>query len=370
MTFSQLNDYKGRVLVVDDQRANLDAARILLETQGYVIRCEVTGDHAIDAYAEFRPDLILLDMHVPGHDGFAVMEKLSALHGENLAPVVCVTSAHDELTLEHAFAAGAVDVVARPYVGRELLARVNAHLGLKLASDRLRRTANDWQELVNLVAHDLKNPLSSVLFASQMLRESQITPDRVPRYLDIIHESATDAVGYIRDYLESQAPSARQAMIQDAECDLRDVLTWTANRYTEMLEQHGISLTLQIPSEPAQVRFDPRVARQVVENLMTNVIKYAPNAPVELSVRQGAPGYWRLAVADTGPGLDAHQQRQLFTPFTRLHASFANDQMEMLSSGLGLSLAKRTVEQRGGQLWYEANIPRGSTFLIELPVVP
>ena len=124
--------------------------------------------------------------------------------------MVFVTAAHDRDLLLRAFDAGVVDYVTKPFLPEELLARVNAHVGLKLTRDRLERVAREREELVNLVAHDLKNPLSSVLFASDLLRSGGCKPERVPRYLQMIHESADDALGYIRHYLESQAGQRRR----------------------------------------------------------------------------------------------------------------------------------------------------------------
>src|SRR5678815_3716228 len=107
---------------------------------------------------------------------------------------MCIRDRDRELLLR-AFDVGAVDYVTKPFMPEELLARVNAHVGLKLTRDRLERVARERQELVNLVAHDLKNPL----------RNNGCKPERVPRYLQMIHESAADAIGYIRRYLELQA---------------------------------------------------------------------------------------------------------------------------------------------------------------------
>lgn len=367
MPFSHVQDYKGRVLIVDDQQINLDAARVLLEAQGYVVRCVHSGEDALAAYPEFHPDLILLDMMMPGMDGFDVMAELTSLYEDSLSPVLFVTAAHDEIILERAFAAGVVDFVTRPYLGRELVARVNAHLGLKLSNDRLKRTAKDREELVNLVAHDLKNPLSSVLFAAQMLREDGLSADRYPRYFEIIEDAASDAVAYIRDYLESRDPNGKPSFDPNARTDLREVIHWAGRRYLENLQQHGIALSLQEPNVPAIAHFEERVLRRVVENLITNVIKYAPNAPMVIAVRRGAPDFWRITVTDNGPGLSDDQQRRLFKPFTRFHKDSSDEQTELLSSGLGLSLAKRTIEEHGGQLWYERAEGGGSTFVIEVP---
>src|SRR3546814_21074407 len=115
----------------------------------------------------------------------------------------------------------------------ELLARVNAHVGLKQTRDRLERVARERQELVNLVAHDLKNPLTSVLFARDILVHDGARPERIPRYLEMIHESAQDALGSIKRYLEAQAASVlsrQQAGSGDDAAPLPEVLAWLPRR--------------------------------------------------------------------------------------------------------------------------------------------
>ena len=195
----------GRILLVDDQSANLRVVGTLLARQGYEVITAANGDEALQRYAEILPDLILLDMMMPGMDGFDVLAALRAHEIPLRAPVVFVTAAQDRDLLLRAFDAGVVDYVTKPFLPEELLARVNTHIGLKLTRDRLERVAREREQLVSLVAHDLKNPLSSVLFASELLRSDNCKRERVPRYLEMIHESATDALGYIRHYLETRA---------------------------------------------------------------------------------------------------------------------------------------------------------------------
>jgi signal transduction histidine kinase len=274
--------------------------------------------------------------------------------------VVFVTAAQDRDLLLRAFDAGVVDYVTKPFLPEELLARVNAHIGLKLTRDRLERVAREREELVNLVAHDLKNPLSSVLFASDSLRQNGCRAERVPRYLEMIHESAFDAMGYIRQYLETAQSGARGN--GEARTSLADTLCWLQHRYEMQLEACGIQVVLALPADEASVAIDERVLRQVAENLVTNAIKYAPNSELLLAGRAGAPGYWQLIVADRGPGIPAARQRELFRPFTRLH-----EHGDATSSGLGLSLAKRIIANAGGHLWYEDRTRGGARFVIELP---
>ena len=353
----------GRILVVDDQPANLRVVTALLTRQNYEVIAATNGMEALEHYARSEPDLILLDMMMPGMDGFEVMERLRADAPPLRVPVVFVTAAHDRDLLLRAFDAGVVDYVTKPFLPEELLARVNAHIGLKMTRDRLERVAREREELVNLVAHDLKNPLTSVLFASDVLRNNGCKPERVPRYLDMIYESADDALGYIRHYLESRA--GRRGQPEQACTRLDGVIDWLVRRYEYQLDARGITTEVSPPQPDAKVAMDERVLRQVAENLVTNAMKYAPNASLQLTTRTGAPGYWRLVVADRGPGIPDHKQRQLFKPFTRLHEGD-----DGISSGLGLSLAKQIVADAGGTLWYEDRKSGGARFTIELPAAP
>ncbi|HEV8693380.1 MAG TPA: hybrid sensor histidine kinase/response regulator [Lysobacter sp.] len=349
----------GRILIVDDQPVNLRVVSSLLSRQGYDVVQAGSGEEALACYQETAPDLVLLDMIMPGMDGFDLLKALQALPPP-VAPVVFVTAAQDRDMLLRAFDAGVVDYVTKPFLPEELLARVNAHIGLKLARDRLERAAREREELVNLVAHDLKNPLSSVLFASDILRQHGCKPERIPHYIDVIHDSASDALGYIRHYLETRVGAFNGQ--SNAAAPLADTLHWLLRRYDMQLEASGIRVTLVPPPAEARVAIDERVLRQVAENLVTNAIKYAPNCELTLAGRNGAPGYWQLLVADRGPGISAEKQRELFKPFTRL-----NERNDGFSNGLGLALAKKIIANAGGQLWYEAREGGGAVFVIELP---
>ena len=351
----------GRILVVDDQAANLRVVSNLLSRQGYEVATSSSGEDALAQFEANPPDLVLLDMMMPGMDGFDVLAALRAQAPPLRVPVVFVTAAQDRDLLLRAFDAGVVDYVTKPFLPEELLARVNAHIGLKMTRDRLERVAREREELVNLVAHDLKNPLTSVLFAADLLRSDGCKPERVPRYLEMIHESADDALGYIRHYLETQSGARRPS--SEMHASLGETLQWLCNRYEIQLDARGIEVEVAMPPANAAVAIDERVLRQVSENLVTNAIKYAPNSQLLLLGRAGAPGFWQLVVADRGPGIPASRQRELFKPFTRLHEGD-----DGISSGLGLSLARQIIADAGGQLWYEDRKNGGSRFVIELPV--
>jgi signal transduction histidine kinase len=352
----------GRVLVVDDQPANLRTQSALLSRIGHEVVSAGKGDDALARADEATPDLILLDMLMPGMDGFAVLAEIRQRPALQDVPVVFLTAAQDRDLLLRAFDGGAVDYVTKPFIPEELLARVQAHLGLKLVRDRLARVARERQELVNLVAHDLKNPLSSVLFASDILLQDGCRPERVPRYLEMIHGSAEDALGYIRRYLETQS-GGRRAESDDVAL-LPEVFAWLEERYALQFDSRGACLRCSPPGDDARVAIDARVLRQVGENLLGNAMKYAPGGDVDLSARRGAAGFWQVLVEDRGPGIPASRQRELFKPFVRLTE---DDPAHGMSSGLGLSLARQILADHGGALWYEDREGGGARFVVELP---
>ncbi|MCY7355399.1 MAG: hybrid sensor histidine kinase/response regulator [Lysobacter sp.] len=357
----------GHILVVDDQPANLRVVTALLSRHGYAVITAADGETALSICEQQTPDLILLDMMMPGMDGFALLSQLKQRPEFLRMPVVFLTAAQDRDLLLRAFDAGAVDYVTKPFMPEELLARVNTHVGLKLTRDRLERVARERQELVNLVAHDLKNPLTSVLFASEVLLQDGCKPERIPRYLQMIHESASDAVGYIRRYLEAQADAHDNdgdgAAV--AATGLQETLDWLERRYEIQLEALGMRLQIAPPPTDRQVAIDGLVLRQVAENLVTNAIKYAQTGgELKLCARAGAPGFWRLIAEDRGPGIPRSRQRELFKPFARLTE---DDPAGGLSSGLGLSLARQIISNAGGQLWYEDRDGGGARFIIEMP---
>ena len=358
----------GRILVVDDQPANLRAVSTLLTRHGYEVLIAGNGDDALALAGSQIPDLMLLDMMMPGMDGFELLAEIKLNPGLHRVPAIFLTAAQDRELLLRAFDAGAVDYVTKPFMPEELLARVSAHVRLKLTRDRLERVARERQELVNLVAHDLKNPISSVLFASDVLRNDGCKPERIPRYLEMIHESASDAIGYIRRYLEIQAHTGKSPVAPPV--SLREVLLWLVARYELQVESRGMRLEVEgaltdIATDDTMVAIDGLVLRQVAENLISNAMKYAPGCAIELSIRNASPGFRQLRVEDRGPGIPPMRQHELFKPFTRLTD---DDPDHGMSSGLGLSLAKQILAESGGQLWYEDREGGGACFVMELPV--
>ncbi len=355
----------GRILLIT---APADAEIPLitqLRRHGHTLLVATSGAQALELAASEAPDLILLNLPIPGTGGADLLAALHAQPQLRQIPAIVVTSTPDQQRLLRAFAAGAMDYIDGSCPPEELLARTQVHLRLKLTRDRLAQVARERQQLVDLVAHDLKNPLASVLFACEMLALPDAAPERVPRYLRIIEDSAREALDHIRSYLEGQPqPADLGPPPTDACARLDDTLHWLAARYEAQLEASGMRLEVDAP-DGACVAIDAQVLRQVCENLLSNALKYArEGGELRLSARPGTGGGWRLAVEDRGPGIPGDFQPRLFEPFQRVHG---NDRAAAASSGLGLALARQIIADAGGRLWYEDRKGGGARFLLELP---
>ena len=159
-----------RILVVDDDRLNVRILTSILQPDGYVIHAVHSGEEALEAYGGFHPDLVLLDVIMPGINGFETCRTLRVSpHGATLAPIIFITAKSESDDVVEGLAAGGVDYLPKPFKAREVLARLRTHLQNRLLHEKQRHlveqlsAANQAKNrLLGIVAHDLRNPLASI----------------------------------------------------------------------------------------------------------------------------------------------------------------------------------------------------------------
>lgn len=351
------------ILVVDDQEPNVRLLGTLLSQAGYDVVPAMSGPAALARLDAHVPDLVLLDRRMPGMDGFAVLEALRADPRTAATPVIVITASDDPADLVGAFERGAVDFVSKPFVAAELLARVRTHVDLKFTRDHLDAVAREREELAAVIAHDLRNPLSNILFASRMLAQTT-DPDRVRALAEGIGHSGEAALGFIARFLERRAEG--QLLREFARA--RVALLAAAERAIDAVRMgaEAKSQTITVNERaPAEATGDPDAVHSILVNLLSNAVKYAPpETPIELELGEAPDGHARLMVLDRGPGLDDSQRSRLFRRFVRLGARPTAGEH---SSGLGLALAMQDALQLGGRIWHEPRVGGGSAFGLDLP---
>ena len=212
------NERAPLVMVVDDQEANVSAVGGLLARDGFDVAPCLSGKEALAGIAADPPDLLLLDMRMPGMDGFEVLGALRADEATRDLPVIFLTADHERESLVRAFSSGAVDYVTKPFVPEELLSRVRAHTALKLARDQAQRLARERQESLELIAHDLRNHFTNILFSADML----VSPDDPParaRQLATLREASQSGLMFLQAVLDQAADEARGPVVFEARAE-------------------------------------------------------------------------------------------------------------------------------------------------------
>ena len=231
------------------------------------------------------PDLILLDLLMPEMDGFQVLQELKRRPEFAALPVIVLTAIQDREQLMRAFSAGAVDYLTKPFVVAELLARVRTHVELKRARDHLARIAKEQSELTQIVAHDLKNPLSSIQFSTQMLQQKrELAPERRTRLLENIHESTSEALNFIKSYLGRWADGEIKRHHQAGPLDLSALLIRHTERLADAAAARGMNISVEIDPEILPVMADQTAASNALQNLLSNAIRYG-NADSNIDVQ-------------------------------------------------------------------------------------
>ncbi len=355
------------IMVVDDQAANVQVLGQLLTHAEYDVVPVLDGAEALALAEHSPPDLVLLDMRMPGLDGFAVLEGLQAMPQTRHVPVVFLTADHERDSLVRAFSAGAVDYITKPFIAEELLARVRTHLDLKRSRERLARVAEERQRMAEIVSHDLRNHFGNILFSLDMLREPGMdaltSADQRARLLDSIRASADAGLLFVSAFLDQQQDASQGVPV--AETDAASLARGAVELMTPQAARKGVTLTLAIEDHALRVLAERAGAGHVLQNLLSNAIKYGPpDGEVVLTVtRRGDMA--ALAVHDRGPGIPPQDRERLFRRFVRLGASPTGGET---STGLGLALAKQRARAMGGDLWYEARPGGGASFVFELPL--
>lgn len=355
------------VLVVDDQPANVRLVGTVLSDAGFDVMPATSGEQALARLQHAQPDLILLDMRMPGMDGFEVLERLRRDAALADIPVIFLTAAAERELVVEALDAGAVDYLTKPFVAEELVARVRAHALLKQYRDRLRKAIDEREHMTSVVAHDLKNPLFNISLSADMLAETADDPEKVRKMAGVIANSAKRALGFVERYLERRADIALRRGYAPKTHD-GQLLVRTC---CEDIEAHAAHKSQKL--EYRMEAIDPVLADAdafgvAYGNLLSNAVKYSPpGATIDVIVGPGRPGTVRFTVADRGPGIDEAKREQLFKRFARLDAQPTGGES---STGVGLAAAFREAQWMGGELWHEPRNGGGSIFVLELPVAP
>ena len=371
------------VLVVEDQQTQRMILRAALERDGFEVVEAVNGLDALQAFDRFRPDIILLDVRMPGMDGYAACAALRRRPGAARLPILMLTVLNDIESINRAYEAGATDFITKPvawpilghrlrYMLRasqafadlarsetELLQRVaDRTSALNAANAELEAANRELEAFTYSVSHDLRAPLRSVRgFAAMLKNGTQARDAGEHKLLDHILNQTQHMSAMIDDLLRLSRIS-RGSDLSLEQVDLGSLVTRTIDNVRADYPRAAVKV-----SSLPKVRCDARLMQQVFENLVGNALKYSAKADMpEIEIgMEIADGEKVIFVRDNGVGFDVAHAPTLFGVFRRFHA-----ECEFPGTGVGLAIVKRIIERHRGRVWAQSAPGAGATFFFTL----
>jgi signal transduction histidine kinase len=262
-------------------------------------------------------------------------------------------------------AAWSSSVWTKPFNPPELLARVQTHLELKHARERLREMNEEKNEFMGIAAHDLRSPLNAVKgYPEMMFEEDGMQRQEQVDLLRRIHDAAGRMAEMAQNLLDVNRIERGEMQLRLAPTDLASAVAAVLETQRPRAAAKQQTLHRQNEADAVLVLADSTVLTQVIENLVSNAVKYSPSGKdIFVRLKKHAQSV-RVEVQDEGPGLSAEDQKKLFGKFARLSAKPTGGEH---STGLGLSIVKKMVEAMNGKVWCESELGRGATFIVEFP---
>jgi len=380
---------KSIILIVDDTPENLEILGIILSDAGFRISVATNGAQAIEVAKTKPPDLILLDVMMPGIDGYDACRKLKAEPVTAHIPIIFLTARSGGGEIVKGFEAGGVDYVIRPFNTSELLARVLTHIELKQSREKIlmqnlellemneRLAASDEnQRLLNamkdkffsILAHDLMNPLNTFLQITDLIaiRRPDLDEAKKKEFLMALHKGASNLCELLENILTWARSHTGHFNYSPSEKALKSTLDKAISLFSPAAGQKNIDLRLELPDD-CTAYFDEPMVSTIMRNLLSNAIKFTrPGGAVSVSVSSNGESRY-VSVSDNGVGMTPSDLSKLFR-IDLWHSTLGTGKEK--GTGIGLILCREFVEKHGGRIWAESEIDRGSTFTFTLPGKP
>lgn len=372
------------ILIVDDEETNIRLLKAMLAPKGYDLREAARGEEALLLATDILPDMIILDVMMPGIDGFEVCQRLKEDDKTKIIPVIMVTALSEKQHRLKAMECGADDFISKPVDLTELHIRVKSLLRIKANEDELllnykeilaknaelKELEKIRDGLVHMIVHDLRSPIGAISASLQLLlmeKQNLIVPqqERIQQSLYFCQELNR----MIQTLLDINKIEEGKLQLKREMTNVVELIEDSLRRFHPTVEERKISLCLSRTEDIPLVPIDQEIIKRVIANLVDNAIRYTPKGGNVAVAANFSPerGSLCLSVKDNGIGLPKQYHQKIFDKFEQVQLK--KDGYRGGSSGLGLTFCKMAVESHGGKIWVESEGPsKGCTFHILIPV--
>ena len=380
MIAQDLKPKEFTILIVDDAEPNLVLLSFVLKEEGFNVLKARNGEEAIQKVQSHEPDLVLLDILMPGMSGYEVSKELK--NSEHSAiPIIFLSALNETESKVDAFESGGVDFINKPFKKEEVIARIKTHLfirklekqkegRLRLLRDReieLSKLNKKKDELIRMVSHDIKNPLTGIIGMTQILIEDEdIEADERKEILDLVYQSAEKLFDLVKQTLDKESNDVLAQDLDIHETDIIEFCKKFAKKFENKASLKGIELDVKSDIDELLVPFDNDKLSTVLEILITNAIRFTLEGGfIEISIEKSNDKCCLLKVIDTGIGISS----EILDNFI-IQTENQADKESTFDSGLdlGLDIVQRNIKSHNGNIWVSSEEESGTAFYIELPL--
>lgn len=391
------DDTTANLLIVDDLPENLLALNALIRQEGRTVFQASSGEEALNLLLEHEFALAILDVQMPGMNGFELAEMMRSTEKTRHIPIVFVTAAGKESNYAFkGYESGAVDFLYKPLDIDAVKGKVNVFVALYRQSQEIRRqvvalekskkeqeallaqlqtTQQELQKSVRMrddfmsvVAHELLTPLNSLFLETQMrkLELDRGNPEMFQRtglaeMFSRDQQQIQSMVELIDDILDVSRIQHNRLSVRPRPTELSSLVKRAVGQLSSQAAAAGVPVAVQA-DQAIQGCWDEFRIQQVIINLLTNALRYGDGKPVSISLVPVSDGA-RIDVCDQGKGIPAGDQQRIFEQFER-----GADHISPDGFGLGLYISRQLVEAHGGRIGLASEVGKGSVFSVTLPL--
>lgn len=348
------------ILLVDDDPGALQLYGDYIESYGYKLLRQDSGERLIEYIADHKPSLIVLDLHLPNVDGLAMLERIKSSSETSDLPVIIITMDSDADLIEKCFNLGAADFVSKPVARVVLQARIRYALETANRITRLKQLNKQMSEFVGIVAHDLRNPLATLKAMVELMSPMDEPYDELVERMSKISILVNDLV---TDLLDLTAMETGRIKLNIKDTELKPLFTKIILDNEMIANRKNIRLINECPDR-IFVKADAKRMSQIISNLCSNAVKFSPRGE---SVTLGAEDLGnsvRVSVKDNGVGIPQDIQSDLFLKHKKVSSKGTEGEV---GTGFGLPLSQELVIAHGSRIEIESREGEGSTFSFILP---
>jgi len=361
------NQVKNSILIVDDEKSNLLVLNSILN-QDYTLYVARNGVEAVKRANECMPDLILLDILMPGMDGYAVISALKNSDKTQNIPVIFITGLSDTSDEEKGLSLGAVDYIGKPFSPAIVKLRVQSQIKiinqtrLIIENEIAIKSSRARSEFLSRMSHEMRTPMNAIMGMASLAKNA-VETDKLDEMLGKITDASGHLMKLIDDILDMSDIEDNTLCLSCSEFSFAVMISGILNKAGMDIQAKQQSLTTGIdPSIPDMLIGDERRLSQVILNLLSNATKFTQeqgSIQINAFVRgvENETLTMQVEVIDNGMGMPKEQQEKLFLPFEQADGGIDR---KFGGAGLGLTISKYIVELMGGEIWVESELGKGS----------